>query len=430
MRTVEFLRLFILLYEKGRIQMLPEEIKRYIEEHTDWLIGQTVEFLKTQSVSGSEGPVADVLLTCLEKSGQKAFEDKAGNVVAAFGALKSASPAGKTLAFNVHLDTVPSGSPDAWTHDPFGGAVEDGKIFGRGASDTKGAWAPIILAMESVVKCGIPLDGRVIFTAVVMEELGLCAGMRRLLESTLRDDLPDYIILGEPTSLNIAVGHKGKVEFQISTRGKACHASAPWQGQNALYAAAPVIATIEKAASEITAEAEDPLFGRTTIALTDMVCNPGVRNIVPDSCTMYLDCRILPQETPAGIKDRIGRHLERNDIRANLSISSENAHTYTGLKVGGEKFIPAFSLAESHPLVTKTTEALYDILSKKPKVFRWDFATDGGWSMGRLGIPTIGFSPGEERAAHIVDEYVRIEYLKEAAKAYAAMIIKILGPGP
>jgi len=410
--------------------VLPDEIIRYIEERSDWLTGQTVEFVKTPGISGSEGAIADTLLRCLERSGQKAFRDAAGNVVAAFGGLKPPSPAEKTLAFNVHLDTVPSGSPGIWTHDPFGGVLEGDRIFGRGTSDTKGAWAPIILAMESVTKCGIALQGRVIFTAVVMEELGLCAGMRHLLETTLRDNIPDYMILGEPTSLNIAVGHKGKTEFQISTHGQACHASAPWQGENALYAAAPIIASIEKVASEISAEEEDPLFGKTTIALTDIVCNPGVRNVVPDSCTMYLDCRILPGETPDGIRSRIEQHLRRAGIKADLRISTEDGLTYTGLKAGGEKFIPAFELNELHPLVTGATEALSDVLSRKPRVYRWDFATDGGWSMGVLGIPTIGFSPGEESLAHTVDEYVRVGHLKEAAKAYAAMIIGILGSRP
>jgi putative selenium metabolism hydrolase len=407
--------------------MLPDKIIHYIEERTDWLIEQTVEFIKTAGASGSEGAVADTLISCLERSGQRTFKDEAGNVVAAFERMEPRGCGRKTLAFNVHLDTVPPGMPESWKHDPFSGTVEDDKIFGRGASDTKGAWAPIILAMEAVMNSGVSLDGRMVFTAVVMEELGLCAGMKHLLETTFKDSLPDYMILGEPTSLNIAVGHKGKTEFQITTHGRACHASVPWQGANALYAAAPAIASIEKLAREIGSKPEDPRFGRTTFALTDIVCNPGVRNVIPDLCTMFLDCRILPGETPEGIKSRIERHFLRDGIRADVCPSTENMLTYTGLRINGEKFIPAFELNELHPLVTAAAQAVSEAHLKNPKIYRWDFATDGGWSMGKLGIPTIGFSPCEENLAHTVDEYVRIDYMKAAAKAYAAIIIRILG---
>jgi acetylornithine deacetylase/succinyl-diaminopimelate desuccinylase-like protein len=98
--------------------------------------------------------------------------------------------------------------------------------------------------VEAVRKCGLRLDGRVMFTAVVMEELRLSAGMKILLEPTLRDSLPDYIILGEPTSLGIAPGHKGKKGFEITTHGRACHASVLWEGDNAIYRASGVIATM------------------------------------------------------------------------------------------------------------------------------------------------------------------------------------------
>jgi putative selenium metabolism hydrolase len=408
--------------------MLSTTIIEYIENHTEWLIDKTAQFIQTPGMSGQEEEIAGVLVRCLEESGIKPFIDKAGNVVAEYTEDRQNPVPGmkKSLAFNVHLDTVPPGPASSWKHHPFGGITENGRVFGRGASDTKGAWAPIILAMEAVRNCGVRLEGRVMFTAVVMEELGLCAGMRILLESTLRDSLPDYIILGEPTGLGIALGHKGKTEMEITTHGRACHASAPWEGKNAIYRAGAVIAAMEKMAGEIGLESGDPLFGKTSLALTDIGCSPGVRNIIPDACTMAVDCRFPPGDTVDTVKTRVERYLRSNNIDADVRVSEEESKTYTGLPVKDRKLIPAFGLEESHILVREASRAVAETLGQSPSLYRWNFATDGGWSMGKLGIPTIGFSPCEESLAHTVDECVRIDYMVSAAKAYAAMIIRLL----
>ena len=417
----------IIVYKTKGYKMLPKNVTDYIEKRTDLLVSWTARFIQTCGLSGSEGSVAEVLSNQLKSSGLDPAIDKAGNLIATLDKTDSSRGKPRTLAFNVHLDTVPAGSPESWTRDPFSGALEGNKIYGRGASDTKGAWAPIILAIEAVNNCGTPLNGNILFTAVVMEELGLCSGMKVLLEDTLRDHVPDFIILGEPTSLDIAVGHKGKTEIKVATKGRACHASAPEQGKNALYEAARVTAVIEKMALAAASESEDPLFGRATMAMTDITCNPGVRNIIPDVCTMYVDCRFLPGETPETIRKQVERELVRNGVNASVHISSDYTRTYTGMDVGGLKFIPAFSLKEDHPLVTMAFNAASATIGRNPRIFRWNFATDGGWSMGNLGIPTIGFSPCEEILAHTTDEFVRIDYMEKAAKAYAAMIIEILG---
>ncbi|OPY66085.1 MAG: Succinyl-diaminopimelate desuccinylase [Syntrophorhabdaceae bacterium PtaU1.Bin034] len=278
--------------------MIPLEIERYIEDRTGWLIEKTVEFIRKPSISGSEGEAAGLLAGTLEDSGLPASIDAAGNVVAVLEGPGTAHPQGKTLVLNVHLDTVPAGNPSSWRHDPFSGAIEDGRIYGRGACDTKGAWAPMVLAMEAIRQSGAKLQGQVIFSAVVMEELTCSVGMRTLLDRTLIDNRPDYIILGEPTGLNIAIGHKGRTELAVSTGGRSCHASTPWEGDNAIYKAGRAITSIERLAGEINSGPGDEVFGKTSLAMTDIVCNPGVRNVIPDSCTMYLDYRFPPGETP------------------------------------------------------------------------------------------------------------------------------------
>lgn len=399
---------------------LPEKVSEYIDSKLDYLVDTTVRFLRVPSESGSEGEVAKVLLEELEEAGFDAFIDRVGNVI---GVLKGDSMEGSNrLAFNVHLDHVPPGRADSWRYDPFGGVMEEGRIFGRGAADTKGAWAPMILAMKAVKDC-CSIKGEVIFTGVVMEELTYCFGMKYLLDCTLNEMRPNYMVLGEATGLNIAVGHRGRAELEVVTKGRACHASAPWRGDNALYKAARAITAIEGLSRDLMKGEEDPLLGRTTLAVTDIECSPGAHNVVPDECRFYVDYRFLPKE---GLEDVLRRVNERVKAEgAFAEVRQKEEKTYTGFKFVGKKHMPGFVIPSDHYLVKTLAMATEGILEFKPKIQRWDFATDGGYSMGVMGIPTVGFSPCEEELAHAPNESVSVNHMQKAAKVYAMMILML-----
>jgi len=402
-----------------------EKVFEYIDSERDRLVKSTVRFIKTPSPSGSEGDVAKVLAEELKTAKLDVQVDPVGNVI---GALRGKGGAGRrrTLAFNVHLDHVPAGAPESWKHGPFKGTVEDGKIYGRGAADTKGAWAPMILAMEAVKACG-GVNSDVLFTAVIMEELTYSIGMRVLLASTLKDTPPDYIVSGEATSLNVAVGHRGRTELELTTKGRSCHASAPWRGENAIYKAAPVISSIEALSKELEAEEVHPLLGKSSTALTDILCSPGAHNVVPEMCRMWVDYRFLPNETLETISRRIKTKLSAAKADENVKVVEAEERTYTGVRFKGQKHMPAFTIDAGHPLVKTVSVAAGTVLSNPPKIQRWDFATDGGYSMGVLGIPTVGFSPCEENLTHAPNEYVRIDYMVKAAKVYAEIIMRLCG---
>ena len=409
---------------KARSMVDRNRIFEFVDSRSDIIAKMTSEFIRTQSPSGSEAAVAGVLKDALKNVGIEATTDAAGNVI---GLMKGTSQIpGKRLAFNVHLDHVPAGSMDCWEKDPFSGEISDGKVWGRGASDTKGAWAPMIVAMEAVKKNG-GVQGDVLFTGVVMEELSYCIGMKTLLDSTLKDARPDYIVSGEATSLNIAVGHRGRTELELSTGGKSCHASTPWRGENALYKAGRVITGIEKLSRSMVPLPGDAMLGKSTLALTDIECMPGVHNMVPELCKIYLDYRFLPTETQATIIARIKKRLDDDYVTAKISTCEYSEKTYTGLEFKGQKYMPAYLMQQEHPLVKEAQAAVSDAISMQPKIQRWDFATDGGYSMGVLGIPTIGFSPCEEQLAHTPNEYVRTDYMVKAAKVYAELILRLCG---
>lgn len=404
-----------------------KEIVGYIEDRKDWLAGTTASFIATPSLSGSEGAASELLARTLQTAIGNAFIDEAGNVVAS---LREDGPAGKigtTLAFNVHLDTVPAGDFSSWKHAPFGGVIEDGKVYGRGASDTKGAWAPMILAMEAVKRLGVDLDGEVLFTAVVMEELTGSLGMRHLLDRTLRETRPDLIILGEPTGLRLAIGHKGRAEVEVVTRGTSCHASTPRAGRNALYQAAAAVSRLEELSGEMEQGPEDPLFGRSTMAVTHIESAPGAHNMIPDLCTIFVDCRFAPSETTGGVLKQIDAALRSGGVAAEVRFGEKEERTCTGISLRAKKYMAPWTLDEKDPFVVASAEAATAALGKRPDIYRWDFATDGSYSMGVLGIPTLGFSPCEDRLAHVTDEYVDIESMVTAAKVYAALIIALTG---
>ena len=402
-------------------------IMDYIQSKSDFLADMTSKFIQTPSPSGSEGEVAKVLLDALRGVGLDAKIDFAGNVIGAMkGDQDRSGMHPKRLAFNVHLDVVPAGPAESWLKDPFSGAITEGRVYGRGASDTKGAWAPMILAMDAVMKNG-GVNGDVLFTAVVMEELTYSIGMKTLLDSTLKDTPPDYIVSGEATSLNIAVGHRGRTELELTTRGRSCHASAPWRGENALYKAGKVITAIEKLSKEMDNGPAHPLLGKSTLALTHIESMPGGHNVIPDLCKMYLDYRFLPGETLETIAGKVRQKLGADKLEADVQAGGSDEVTYTGYRFVGQKYMPGFAIDTGHPLVCEADRAVRDVLGCPPKVQRWDFATDGGYSMGVLGIPTIGFSPCEEQLAHTTNEYVRVDSMVKAAKIYAKMILDICG---
>lgn len=401
---------------------LTGKILDYIDSRREYLVNATSKFLRVPSPSGSEGAVARVLLEELEGAGFKAWIDPAGNVV---GQLKGDSDGrGPRLAFNVHLDHVPPGNPSSWKHDPFSGTIENGRIYGRGAADTKGAWAPMILAMEAVKECG-RIAGNVLFTGVVMEELTYCFGMRHLLECTLNQMRPDYMVLGEATGLNVAVGHRGRTELEAVARGRACHASAPWRGENALYKAARAIVSMEELSGELMKGGEHPMLGKSTLAVTDIKCSPGAHNVVPEECRFYVDYRFLPEESLDSVLIRVKEKVKQEGIHVGPCEREEES--YTGLRFTGIKYMPGFVIPSEHNLVREVASAAESVLKTQPKIQRWDFATDGGYSMGVLRIPTVGFSPCEEELAHAPNESVRVDYMLMAAKVYAEIILRLCG---
>ena len=376
------------------------------------------DLVRTPSLSTQEGEVAARLADEMHRVGIADVRvDHVGNVIGRIGAGR-----GKKLLLNGHMDTVGAGDLTAWRRDPFSAEVADGVLYGRGAADMKGALAAMVYAAKMLLDAGASLPGDLYLVGVVQEEP--CEGLAMQVvveEGGLR---PDWVVLCEPSDLQVRRGQRGRMEMRVTVEGKACHASAPHLGENAIYGAAQVIFGLELLAGQL---ASDRLLGQGSLAVTQIESTAGSRNAVPDRCAFYIDRRLTLGETEAKALAEVQGVILREDLRARVEVTEYQATSYTGYQVRQRAYFPAWAMEEDHPLVQAMARSVRKTLGYYPHIGQWAFSTDGVYTMGKASIPTVGFGPGEERYAHTVEEQIRLEDVAAAARVYAQLAVDLLG---
>jgi len=385
------------------------------------------DLIKTPSISGQEERLADLTLAKMkELEYDEVFGDDAGNVV---GIIKG-SGGGPNIMYNSHMDHVDPGDFCNWQYPPYDAVVAEGCIHGRAASDVKSGFSSQLYAGALLKKMGIKLKGDFIVTGVVQEEPAEMFGMKYLMDHTFPERGIDFdlMVSSEATSMNIYLGHRGRLEMEVQTKGRTSHGSAPWRGINAVYKMLPVIEAARKMGDDLP---EHPFLGKSTLALTIISCSPGALSIIPDVCTVSLDRRFIPGETA---EDAIkpfhglfaGLAAEDPEFKAEIKVRKVKEVSYTGYSREVEKYMLAWMVEKDHPLVLKAVEALSKI-GQKPGFGKWDFGTDASYVTGVKGIPTIGYSPMEEKYAHTPYDRCRIDYLVESVAGNAAIAMNIAG---
>ena len=371
---------------------------------------EIVDFLKqliiTPSLSGEEGKIAGIVSDKLNELGYGVDVDGMGNVIAQRGKGR-----GKTILFDGHLDHVQPGALEAWSHGPYDVEVVDGVLFGRATVDMKGALAAMIYG------CAVPaVEGTVVLTFVVHEETNEGVATRKIIED--KGLSIDACILGEPTDLQLSVGQRGRCVFKITTKGATSHASMPELGVNALYLMTPIIDRIKNENQNLPTH---PFLGQGSVAVTTLRCLPGAGPIVPDHCEIEVDRRLVPQETLEGVLEEM-RGLAPG---AQVELLVDELKCYTGYTTKADQYFPGWIIDEDHWAVQESLEALTDGMSKKPDIIGWRFSTDGIATAGQLGIPTVGFGPGDPALAHQPNEYIRLDDVVAAAKGYCALAYRL-----
>lgn len=337
--------------------------------------------------------------------------DANGSVI---GIINGAAP-GPTLLLDAHIDTVGIAAGVAWNHDPFAATVVDGAVVGRGTADMKGALAAMLHASAVVDRAS--LHGRIVVSATTLEEV--FEGVT--LADVMAQVQPDFVIVGEATELNLNRGGRGRAEIHLTTTGKPAHSSSPQLGRNAVSDMVRVISAID--GLELPA---DPLMGPAILALTDIISAPYPgHSVIPAQCRATYDRRLLPGESAEDVLAAILALPGLEDVKLEAVIAQGEHTAYTGKTIRHGKFYPAWRLPEEHSLVQRALAGLHGA-GQTPQIGAYRFCTNATYSAGIAHIPTIGYGPGGEGDAHVVDERLQIDDLLAAARGYRAMIEAIL----
>lgn len=374
------------------------------------------ELLRLPSVSGQEEKVAQAISERMHLLGyDRVWIDRNGSII---GEITGALP-GPTILLDGHIDTVPVDNAAEWTVDPFGGEIHQGKLYGRGASDMKGAVAAMIYGAARLIPRKSEWGGRVLVAGVVMEEIfeGVCLG-------DIIDEIhPDVVIIGEASELRLNIGQRGRAEISLETFGKSCHSSNPEKGVNAVYHMVPFIDTLRK-----MPHPEHPQLGKGITVLTDIISHPHPgASVIPHHCVATLDRRLLVGETPESVIELLRETLAKDnaDIPLKIDIAQGSLRTYTGRELIARRFFPGWLYDDDKDFVRKALAGLHSV-GFKPETGTYSFCTDGSCSAGERGLPTLGFGPSKESLAHVVDEWVYTTELEQAVEGYAAIASSLL----
>lgn len=379
---------------------------------------ETIAFLQSLVRVPSVNPPGDVreaIRLVEEKLAAEGFETKVVgktpekvNIVAT---LVGQSP-GPRLAFNAHVDVVPIGEESAWRYPPFGGEIHDGRVYGRGAGDDKASVAAQVMAAIALARSGVPFDGALIVTEVADEEIGGAAGAGFIVEEGHVE--ADYVIVGEQTFGQICVGERGGAPVKVTVFGQTGHAATPWKGVNAIEGIARVITALREELWPILAARKHPFLNQSTATIS--MIEGGVKtNVIPDRCTIHVDRRILPGETPEGVVAEIRAIAERAVVGV------------PGLRV--ETSAPTGRLAIEADPQSPISQALQAATRQigKEVVLTGFFAGTDGKHFAKRGWPTLIMGPGDPATAHTPDEWVGIDEVIEATKLYALTALALLG---
>lgn len=363
--------------------------------------------VRTPSMPGQEEEIARIVAREMADLGYDAVEiDGAGNVI---GTVRGGS--GPVLMLNGHMDHVSPGEESAWrSGGPFGGAVARGRLWGRGATDMKGALAMMVHAGGVLKSAGAAPEGDVVVAAVVMEETG-GLGTRYILKHGRR---PDLCVVGEPTDGGVRIGHRGRMAVWVTFRGKAGHASMPALARNPNYDAARFLAKLEKSVRKLPGH---PVLGPSSIAPTLYQVDATSSNVIPGVAKVFLDWRSTV-ERPADAAKWLRKHVGG---RFEVDLPRKDYRSYTGFEEKGVTTTQdGFVTPGGHALVKRAVAAAKAASGRAPGVGVWKFATDGRLTSA-AGIPTVGYSPAEEAGCHVTDESVPVTALKTGLGAYALM---------
>ena len=358
-----------------------------------------------------EGRLTDLLAARLERLpgcrlARQPVAPGRENLLASLEGEPGPAHGGALVLLDAHQDTVPA---DGMTIEPFTPRIEDGRLYGRGACDTKGGMAAMIGALVRLARERPAPRPTVVLAFPVDEEHGF-SGVKTLTRlwsdgaagQGLLPRRPDAAVVAEPTSLGIVVAHKGVVRWRCHARGRAAHAAAPSSGENAIYRMAHLLAALESYADRLALQSTHPRCGGATLNVGTIRGGVSV-NTVPDCCTIEIDRRLIPGESPGEAR------------RAAVAVLAEQGFAAPRIDHDPPWMdAPALTDEANGPLAEALAAGVRGV-EGEAVVEGVPYATDAAW-LAAAGVPAVVFGPGSIAQAHTRDEWIELAQVERAAE--------------
>jgi putative selenium metabolism hydrolase len=399
---------------------LTQKLHQEVEKRRDIIIQFLRDICAIPSMDSQIGPVGERVA---EEMRQLGFDevrfDKMGNIFGRVGH-------GPTvIVYDSHIDTVGVGDPAAWQWDPFQGKIENGVFYARGACDEKGSTPGMIYGIALGRDLGLfsPTEYTLYYFGNMEEWCdGIAPNSFAEVDPKVK---PNFVVIGEPTKMQVYRGHKGRLEMKITAKGKSAHAAANHLGDNAIYKMLPIIEAISKLEPAL---GDHEFLGHGKITVSDMKVSTPSINAVPDECTIFIDRRMTFGESKEGVKAQIEALIpaEQKD-KIVLEELFYDDPSYTGFVFPVDKYFPAWAFEENHPLVVAGQKTRQAIGLPDAPSGKWGFSTNGIYWAGKAGIPSIGFGPGDELTAHTTEDSVSLDEVVKATEFYALLPAMLKG---
>ena len=382
------------------------------------LVRLTQELVRIPSVyrpeepEGNENDVARFVVDYLRDAGFETRTEEAAPGRPNVWAVWEGDSTGKTLLFEAHTDVVTEGGAQEWDHPPFGAQRDEGRIYGRGACDTKGNLAAAVVAVRAIRDSGVAFPGTLVLCHPVDEE-GMMVGIKAFIQNGHAGGV-DAAVICEPEENQICTRQKGALRVEVSVRGRMAHGAMPLSGVNPVTRAARFVVAVEELErEEIGRHGEDPFLGypslTPTILMGPELGEPQI-NVIPASAYVALDIRTIPAQSHRDLVERLRDILARlaaddPDFDATFEVIEERPPTETQKK---------------EPLVSAMARATTYLTGEEPRYNGVPGATDGTILHAWAGIPIVTTGAGNREIPHHADEWVDEEELLATCKLYAA----------
>ena len=369
-----------------------------------------------ESLSGAEETaVARIQEAFMQLGYDRVQIDRYGSII---GTIEGKHP-GPSILLDAHIDTVPVDATPAWQHPPFAGEIAEGKLYGRGTSDMKGALAAMSVACSAFAQRTMrDFAGSISVAAVVCEELFEGLGARSVCELVK----PDYVVIGEASEMNLKIGQRGRAEGVVETAGVPAHSANPQKGVNAVTSMRKLLD-----AMDAIEPPHNEKLGDGILVLTDLISSPYPgSSVLPKGCIATFDRRTLTGETEESVLAPVRACIEQlaradASFQAKTYIREGSIRCYTGETITAKRFFPAWEEENGADYVQQSLAALRTV-RPETALSAYSFCTNGSYYAGEAGIKTLGYGPSLESLAHTTDEYISLDALYEAVKGYQAIL--------